>query len=234
MQFNEDLLLEKSSKIRNKPVVLISDARANGSTWNYSIEKPTDDWFEVGFDHSKWDSGKGGFGERNPWIQGEHQMAYLGHLAWKNFRLAAIPKTLRITLHHDEDVKVYLNGKLILDRKGHVSKYGIHDVFERSKRCSANGQKRDRCSLQANNRRTIYRLGHESFDEAVDLAALIRKHAKNLMGDGAFNQYKARSRDLQRHLPTKPKENEYDVLAVAERGNNITHLAPGKSIAQGR
>ena len=67
-------------------------------------------------------------------------------------------------------------------------------------------------------------LGLESFDEAVDLAALIRKHAKNLMGDGAFNQYKARSRDLQRHLPTKPKENEYDVLAVAERGNNTTHV----------
>ena len=46
----------------------------------------------------------------------------------KNFRLAAIPKTLRITLHHDEDARVYLNGKLILERKGHVSKYGIHDV----------------------------------------------------------------------------------------------------------
>ena len=67
-------------------------------------------------------------------------------------------------------------------------------------------------------------LGLDSFDEAVDLAALIRKHAKNLMGEGAFNQYKARSRDLQRHLPTKPKENEYEVLAVGERGNNTTHV----------
>ena len=68
-------------------------------------------------------------------------------------------------------------------------------------------------------------LGLDSFDEAVDLAALIRKHAKNLMGEGAFNQYKARSRDLQRHLPTKPKENEYEVLAVGERGNNTTHAS---------
>ena len=43
-------------------------------------------------------------------------------------RLAAIPNNLQLTLHHDEDVKVYLNGKLILEKGGHVSNYETHDA----------------------------------------------------------------------------------------------------------
>ncbi len=225
VKFNEDLLLEKSSKIRSKPVVLISDARANGSTWNYSLEKPADDWFEVGFDHSKWDSAKGGFGrEGTPGSKVNTKWHTSDIWLRKNFRLAAIPKTLRISLHHDEDVQVYLNGKLILDRKGYVSKYGIHDVSKEASDVLQTGKNVIAVYCKQTSGGQYVDLGLESFDEAVDLAALIRKHAKNLMGDGAFNQYKARSRDLQRHLPTKPKENEYDVLAVAERGNNVTRV----------
>ena len=225
VQFNEDLLLEKSSKIRSKPVVLISDARANGSTWNYSLEKPADDWFEVGFDHSKWDSGKGGFGrEGTPGSKVNTKWHTSDIWLRKNFRLAAIPKTLRITLHHDEDVQVYLNGKLILDRKGYVSKYGIHDVSKEASDVLQTGKNVIAVHCKQTTGGQYVDLGLDSFDEAVDLAALIRKHAKNLMGEGAFNQYKARSRDLQRHLPTKPKQNEYEVLAVGERGNNTTHV----------
>ena len=113
VKFDEDLLLEKSSKIRSKPVVLISDARAGTSTWSFSTEKPADDWFEEGFDHSKWDLGKGGFGrEGTPGSKVNTKWHTPNIWLRKNFRLAAIPKTLRIPLHHDEDVQVYLNGKL--------------------------------------------------------------------------------------------------------------------------
>ena len=83
----------------------------------------------MGFDHSKWDSGKGGFGrEGTPGSKVNTKWHTSGIWLRQNFRLAAIPKTLRVTLHHDEDVQVYLNGKLILERKGHVSKYETHDI----------------------------------------------------------------------------------------------------------
>jgi hypothetical protein len=225
VKLNEDLLLEKSSKTKNKPIVLISDARAGGSTWSFSTEKPTDDWFEVGFDHSKWDLGKGGFGrEGTPGSKVNTKWHTSDIWLRKNFRLAAIPKTLRVTLHHDEDVQVYLNGKLILERKGHVSKYETHDISKEASDAVQTGKNVIAIHCQQTSGGQHVDLGMDSFDEAVDLAALIRKHAKSLMGDGAFNNYKARTRDLQRHLPTKPKENEYEVLAVGERGNNTIRI----------
>lgn len=225
VKFDEDLLLEKSSKIRSKPVVLISDARAEASTWNYSTEKPGDDWFEVGFDHSKWDLGKGGFGrEGTPGSKVNTKWHTSDIWLRKNFRLAAIPKTLRLSVHHDEDVQVYLNGKLILERKGHVSKYQTHDVSKEAADVLQTGKNVIAIHCQQTSGGQYVDLGMDSFDEAVDLAALIRKHAKNLMGDGPFNNYKARSRDLQRHLPARPKENEYEVLAVGERGNNTIRI----------
>ena len=235
VKFDEDLLLEKSSKIRNKPVVLVSDARAGTSTWSFSTEKPSDDWFEVGFDHSKWDLGKGGFGrEGTPGSKVNTKWHTPNIWLRKNFRLAAIPKTLRVTLHHDEDVQVYLNGKLILERSGHVSKYETHDVSKEAADVLQTGKNVIAVHCQQTSGGQYVDLGLDSFDEAVDLAALIRKHAKSLMGDGAYNNYKARSRDLQRHLPTRPKENEYEVLAVGERGNNtIRILQRGNPVLKG-
>ena len=234
-KFNEDLLLEKSSKIRNKPVLLLSDARTTGETWKYTTRKPTDDWHEVGFGDSKWDSGKGGFGkEGTPGSKVNTQWHTPDVWLRRDFRLAAIPKTLRLHLHHDEDVEVYLNGKLILERKGHVSKYETHDVSKAAGDVLQTGKNVIAVHCRQTTGGQYVDLGMDSFDEAVDLAALIRKHAKSLMGDGAYNNYKARSRDLQRHLPTKPKENEYEVLAVGERGNNVIRvLRRGNPVLKG-
>ena len=80
-----------------------------------------------------WKSGYGGFGTKG--TPGSHVRT-----VWKNkdlwlrttFRLAAIPKTLRMTLHHDEDVEVYLNGKLVFQKSGYVSKYQTHDITRES------------------------------------------------------------------------------------------------------
>ena len=225
VKLNEDLLLEKPSKTKNKPIVLISDARAGGSAWSFSYEKPADDWFEVGFDHSKWDSGKGGFGrDGTPGSKVNTKWHTPDIWLRKDFRLAAVPKSLRISLHHDEDCKVYLNGKLILERKGHVSNYQTHDVTKISNDAIQTGKNVIAVHCRQTTGGQYVDLGMDSFDEAVDLAALIRKHAKSLMGEKLYNNYKSRSRDLQRHLPQRPKENEFEVLAVGERGNNVINI----------
>ena len=77
-------------------------------------------------------------------------------------------------------------------------------------------------------------LGLECFEEAVDLVGLIRKHATKLMGDGPHKQYKARIRDLERHLPTKPKSDYYKVLAVRRHGERVTKILRRGNPALGR
>ena len=67
-------------------------------------------------------------------------------------------------------------------------------------------------------------LGLECFEEAVDLAGLIRKYANQVMGEGPYKNYKNKVRDLERHFNQKPKSDYYKVLAVDERGQQITKI----------
>ena len=129
-----------------------------------------------------------------------------------------------MTLQHDEDVEVYLNGKLVFQNTGHVSEYQTHDISSESADVLQTGKN----VVAVHCRQTVggqfIDLGLECFEEAVDLVGLIRKHGNKLMGEGPHKQYKARMRDLQRHLPTKPKSDYYKVLAVGEHGERVTKV----------
>ena len=224
-KYDSDTSIRKSEKVRAKPVILLEDARKKGSPWNYFEKKPTPEWIEVGFDDKDWKSGLAGFGtEGTP--ESQVRTVWNSKDIWmrSTFRLAAIPRTLRMTLHHDEDVKVYLNGKLVFENTGHVSKYQTHDISRESADVLQTGKN----VVAVHCRQTVggqyIDLGLECFEEAVDLVGLIRKHGTKLMGDGPHKQYKARIRDLERHLPTKPKSDYYKVLAVGEQGERVTKI----------
>ena len=94
--------------------------------------------------------------------------------------------------HHDEDVEVYLNGKLVFQKAGHVSKYQTHDISRESADVLQTGKN----VIAVNCRQTVggqyIDLGLECFEEAVDLAGLIRKYANQVMGEGPYKNYKNR------------------------------------------
>jgi hypothetical protein len=106
-------------------VTVVSTSQQNGITWHYTTEKPNDGWFKVSFDDSSWKTGTGGFGTRNTpgavvrtewntpniWLRREFEMP-TGD--WKN---------LSLLVHHDEDVKVYINGVLAATAVGFTSNY---------------------------------------------------------------------------------------------------------------
>jgi len=224
-KYNNDKSILKTEKTRAKPVILLHDATGKGNQWSYLERKPSPDWIEVGFDDKEWKSGIGGFGtEGTPGSQ--VRTVWKSKDIWMRttFRLAAIPKTLRMTLHHDEDVEVYLNGKLVFQNTGHVSKYQTHDISRESADVLQTGKN----VVAVHCRQTVggqfIDLGLECFEEAVDLVGLIRKHGNKLMGEGPHKQYKNRIRELERHLPTKPKSDYYKVLAVAEHGERVTKI----------
>jgi hypothetical protein len=88
--------------------------------------------FEFGYNDKDWNSGVGGFGKVSPkeklgtkWVTSDIWLR-------TTFRLGIIPKTLRETLKHDEDVEVYLNGKLVFQNTGLFSKYETHDISQES------------------------------------------------------------------------------------------------------
>ncbi|MEM9018130.1 MAG: DUF1549 domain-containing protein, partial [Verrucomicrobiota bacterium] len=110
--------------------VFVSDARADGAQWFYTMKKPSDDWKDVGFLNKSWYKAKGGFGAGNPpnsVIQTEWNLNDI----WMRttFGLTAIPETLTLDIYHDENVEVYLNGHLVYEAMGYTTGYETVQLF---------------------------------------------------------------------------------------------------------
>ena len=95
-------------------------------TWRYTLNTPADGWRDASFDDSGWKEGPGGFGTRdtpgsrvgtrwetdNIWIR-------------KSFELTEVPANAALLMHHDEDVEVYANGKILAQLDGYTSEYKL-------------------------------------------------------------------------------------------------------------
>lgn len=103
---------------------LIDDARGAGSEWSYTTVKPDDDWRDIAYVNKSWFKGMSGFGAANP-------PGSVIRTEWKtpeiwmrtSFGLKALPESLILDIHHDEDVEVYLNGTRIFEAKGFTTGY---------------------------------------------------------------------------------------------------------------
>ncbi|HXG10534.1 MAG TPA: glycoside hydrolase family 2 TIM barrel-domain containing protein [Gemmataceae bacterium] len=94
--------------------VVIATSQKEPAIWRYTTDRPADDWFRPGFDDSKWKEGPGGFGTkgtpgavvRTEWKTGD---------IWLR-REVTLPDgpfdDLWLSVHHDEDAEIYLNGVL--------------------------------------------------------------------------------------------------------------------------
>ncbi len=113
--------------------VLLPDARSDAREWRYLEGEAPAGWQQPGFDDSAWKLGRAGFGAPGTpasrvgteWRSDRIQLR-------TTFRLEAIPDALRMALHYDDDVRVYLNGQEILHRTGYVVNYGQHQLGKRA------------------------------------------------------------------------------------------------------
>lgn len=121
------------------PVVKVLVARAgqdgaqSGEPWKYTTQKPADGWEKPGFDAQGWETGWGGFGTRNT------PGARIGSV-WASSdiwlrRVVAVKgaaSSPMLSLHHDEDAEVYINGVLAASVKGYTSGYVLVPVSEKA------------------------------------------------------------------------------------------------------
>ncbi|MBX3745851.1 MAG: DUF4965 domain-containing protein [Verrucomicrobiae bacterium] len=107
-------------------IPVLPTARDEAPPWRHTTRRPQAHWMDPGFDDASWELAPAGFGTRgtpgaivrtewntpNIWIR-------------RTFDLPSDLPTdgLHLHLHHDEDVRVYLNGRLILERSGYTTDY---------------------------------------------------------------------------------------------------------------
>ena len=110
--------------------------------WRYTTENPGEGWFLPSFDDSAWRVGPGGFGTegtpgavvRTVWNTGEIWLR-------REFELkGAVPRSLQLLIHHDEDAEVYINGVLAARLRGYVTEYGLCPMSPRAVRALKPGR----------------------------------------------------------------------------------------------
>ncbi|BCM90603.1 beta-galactosidase BoGH2A [Abditibacteriota bacterium] len=108
---------------------IVPTSETTSQTWKYTFSKPSDDWFQNGFDATGWQSGPGGFGTANTPGIGKLGTEWNTPDIWlrRTFNpgnLAPIELSqLLIRDYHDEDLEVYINGVLAYKKDGYTSSY---------------------------------------------------------------------------------------------------------------
>ncbi|MDR3108222.1 MAG: hypothetical protein LBU65_00855 [Planctomycetaceae bacterium] len=98
------------------------------SEWSYTTDEPNNGWEKADYDDASWKKGKGGFGTTitpNATVGTEWNTSDI----WvrRTFELTAddvkVPTKLLLSLFHDEDAEVYVNGVKVFEVKGYTNGY---------------------------------------------------------------------------------------------------------------
>jgi hypothetical protein len=109
-----------------KVSMILPDARTQPAAWKYTTDQPAKGWETPSFDDASWKSGQSGFGANNPPGSIIHTEWYTPQI-WlrRTFDLPTGTKLNdpQLTLHHDEDADVFINGVLAAGTKGYTTGY---------------------------------------------------------------------------------------------------------------
>jgi hypothetical protein len=93
--------------------------------WRFTTRKPADGWMQKEFDDSSWQRGPGGFGTAGT-PGAIARTRWDGPEIWlrRAFELKSPPSgRVELSIHHDEDAEVWLNGELAAKLPGYVTSY---------------------------------------------------------------------------------------------------------------
>ncbi len=103
---------------------VVPTSQASAVTWRFTFEKPADGWTAPGFQDTDWKSGPGGFGQGAP--NSEPHTKWDTDDIWvrREFALpAGNTSDLSLSLYHDEDAEIYINGVLAAKVGGYNVSY---------------------------------------------------------------------------------------------------------------
>jgi hypothetical protein len=202
---------------------VLPDARGGkGATWYYTFKKPANNWSAVGFraENEKWKKGEAGFGTKgtpNSRIGTEWKTRDLW--AQRTFLLESVPKSLKLSLYHDEDVELYLNGQPVLKRTGFIGDYVESDADKKFLRALQTG--RNVVTVHV-----IQKSGGQYFDFGIKASRGDRFTIETALamskGKGVEPKLLGKRKRLQRqiaeHANKRPKPGTMDAQVVQEHG----------------
>ena len=111
---------------------MVPTSRHEAVTWKRTETQPQAEWVRENFDDSAWPEVPGGFGTRGTpgaVVRSEWRSSEIWLRRMSTLREADL-KTLALSVHHDEDAEIYLNGILAARIPGFVSDYDEVEISE--------------------------------------------------------------------------------------------------------
>jgi len=128
---------------RAKPRALLPTVGFGEAQWKYTFPKPPTNWTAPDFDDSTWKTGRHGFGRKGtpntqvntPWETDDIWLRWKGEI-----RPLPASAPVWIDYYHDEDMEVYVNGKLLLRERGHVTEYQTQRLTDEQRALFVEGE----------------------------------------------------------------------------------------------
>jgi len=104
---------------------IVPTSQEQPQSWRYTTSQPDDGWQQADFDDSGWQTGHGGFGtEGTPGTIVRTEWKTSDIWVRRTFELEdAKLSRPQLSLHHDEDAEIYINGQLVARLEGFTSSY---------------------------------------------------------------------------------------------------------------
>ena len=105
--------------------------------WRYTFNTPANNWHSTSFDDSQWQQGNAPFGTEQNLQNTRWTTSQIYIRTQFNIRDVSSISNAYFCVWHDEDVQIYLNGELALNRSGYITNY---ESFEFDKTLLKNGE----------------------------------------------------------------------------------------------
>jgi len=102
---------------------LVADARYGGEDWKYTDVNPGSGWNDTGFADDGWIEGHSGFGSTE--FAAQLGTSWLNYDIWirKHITLDHAYSDYLLSYIHDDEVVIYVNGKLLVQESGSGTEY---------------------------------------------------------------------------------------------------------------
>ena len=193
---------------------LIQRSDRDPQTWDYTFKKPSSDWSEVGFRPKNWKKGLAPFG-RHPRAKTKWRTKDL----WmqKTFGLTSLPSKLTLSIQHDEDVEVYLNGQLVFEATGHINQYKDVSLDKAALEILQTGRNVVAVHVKQTVGGQFIDLGLEADFGGDQLARQIREHRDKVLTKEEADQYQRAQHQLGQ-LRREEAEATMKAMIVQEYG----------------
>ena len=118
-----------------KIIDLVPTSSKQPQSWRYTFDEPAENWIQPGYDDSSWRNGTGMFGTSKTTKAKIGTQWNTEHI-WlrRTITLDRVPENPQLSVFHDDDAAVYLNGVLAAKLGGATGDYAPTPISEQAHR----------------------------------------------------------------------------------------------------